>query len=413
MTDENQNPPVDPPVEDRSPSPEPNDTNTETTGTPAAATGQTASEGRDTAAEHSGDHDAQERQTITITEKPEETQKEPATEEKPQEAEAPQDLFDLMGESGKQHKKNKPDPAKQAAGSSGSASKQPEPKRYPQGLQIVYSGHKIDLPREMTGDEILDFLADDFPELTKDTTELTHDEERNRVVPTRKALKKGASQVKGGVSQRRRPSLSARQAPPDDEPRTLRVHTYPVTDRPLPPVQRVLAHDGVYEVRDTPLGTFTARVPASVMLHEAADLKVPRAPVALLEKTLRIFKGRCDREVLLTIVYDHRDGAHHLVWVEQSATATSIDFDPVVENDYLTIFMEIHSHHCMEAFFSATDDHSEVKSGGLYGVIGRVDLDRPHTAFRYSCGTHFRPIAARNLFDDAARVSNLITECTP
>lgn len=336
-------------------------------------------------------------------------------EQKPQEAEAPEDLFDLMGEEGKQHKKKKPEPAHRPTSSAAKDKKPPEPQSFPRGVQIAYSGHKIDLPRDMNVEELLEFLADDFPELTRESTEFTHDKDKNRVVPNRKALKKGAAQMQDGASEYSSPTFAV---PPDknfeeqEKPRSFTVHTR-LVGQPLPPVHRVLANDGVYEIRDTPLGTFTARMPAQTKLAETVYLKVPRAPVALLRKTLRIFKQRPDREMLVTVVYDHRDGAHRLVWVEQCATATSIDYDPVVENEHLTVYCEIHSHNRMDAFFSATDDSSEVKSGGLHGVIGRVEDPRPPARFRYSCGEHFRDIPAVDLFEPAERIPELITEAGP
>ncbi|MDN5697473.1 MAG: Mov34/MPN/PAD-1 family protein, partial [Rubrobacter sp.] len=244
--------------------------------------------------------------------------------------------------------------------------------------------------------------------LTTAAPECTHHEASGRVVPTPKALKKGANRLqrKGGGSLQ--PSAT------DDgsstvAPRSLTVQTNPPR-RPLPPVHRMLAHDGVYEVRDTDLGTFTARIPGEVSVMEGFSLKVPKAPVYLLEQAVKIFKERPDREVLLTIMYDHSDARHHLAWVDQRATATSIDYDAAPEDEDLIVYAEIHSHNSMDAYFSATDDGSEARSTGLYGVIGRVDRHRPHAAFRYSCGHHFRRIPASSLFDDPVRVAELLSE---
>lgn len=334
------------------------------------------------------------------------TEEKPA-EQKPEEAEDPEDLFDLLGEEGKKHKKKKPEPQQGAKQGQSAGQQKKEEKKFPAQAEIVYAGHRITVPREMSGSEIIDeLLADDFPELTKDSTEFTHDEARNRIVPTRKALKKGAHGLRRERGGSRR--LSAATGV-DDEPPSLTVHTHP-HNRPLPPVHRVLAHDGVYEVRDTSLGTFTARIPGEVSVTEGFSLKIPKAPVELLEATVRIFKERPDREVLLTIMYDRRDARHHLAWPEQSATATSIDYDSITEDEDLIVYAEIHSHNSMDPFFSATDDTSEARSTGLYGVIGRIDLDRPHAAFRYSCGHHFRRISGSSLFDDPARVRKLLAE---
>lgn len=144
------------------------------------------------------------------------TEREKNIEQKPEEAEAPEDLFDLMGPEGKKHKKKKPEPQQGAKQGQGSAQQQKEEKKFPAQAEIVYAGHRITIPREMSATEIIDeLLADDFPELTKDSTEFNHDEERNRVVPTRKALKKGAQGLgrkRGGMS-RPSPSLQTTMSP--------------------------------------------------------------------------------------------------------------------------------------------------------------------------------------------------------
>lgn len=331
-----------------------------------------------------------------------------------------EDLFDLLGDDGKQYKKKTTAASGSSASStsSASASKQAQPKEeasYPEGSTVVYSGHKIELPETMTGTKVLEFLADDFPELTKDTTEFTFDEERGRIVPTRKALKKGS--LAGALASYSEESatgfgnLTEGRRHAAQSPGTIQVETR-VPSGPIPPVRRVLDRDGVYEIRNSDLGCFIARVPSKIDLglRESVTLRVPKAPVSLLEKTVKIFKERPRKEALVTIVYDHRDGRHHLIWVDQETTATSVKYDAVPESEHLTTFMEIHSHNTMEAFFSSTDDGSEAKSTGLYGVIGRVDLDRPTARFRFSCGTHFRPLGAESLFDDPERVRSLIQE---
>lgn len=74
--------------------------------------------------------------------------------------------------------------------------------------------------------------------------------------------------------------------------------------------------------------------------------------------------------------------------VDGSATAGEVRYGQVPHSAELFPVAEIHSHHRMGAFFSATDDDNEQRSGA-YGVIGRLDLPLPHAAFRYSCGGLF------------------------
>ncbi|MEW6635351.1 MAG: Mov34/MPN/PAD-1 family protein [Actinomycetota bacterium] len=315
----------------------------------------------------------------------------------PEEAE---DFFDLMGDEGKKFKKEekKPEQKKPAA------AKKPEPKKYPAGVEVHYSGHKKALPHEMTQAEVFEFLEDDFPELSADRAELRHDEEKNRLVPVLKAHKKGGvADQTGKDSSSATPSLKGLAG----AGKSIEVLREPPDRGSYPPVFRLLGADGVYEVRKTRLGTFVARMESDRAVSEGFYPLVPKAPVFLLRKTLEIFRRRPDVEVLVNVVYDRRDGSFHLVWVEQQATAGSVEYDPLPETDDLIVYCEIHSHHRMNAFFSATDDAHEKRSG-LYGVVGRVDKTRPQAAFRYSCGGIFRPLRAGELFSPSALADKLV-----
>ena len=47
--------------------------------------------------------------------------------------------------------------------------------------------------------------------------------------------------------------------------------------------------------------------------------------------------------------------------------------------------LEVHSHHAMRAYFSATDDRDET-ARRVYGVIGRLDSQEPEIALRVATG---------------------------
>lgn len=344
----------------------------------------------------------------------EESQQEPA-----------EDLFDLMGSAGDAFKKKKPEKPETSNPQRTQAAKKPEEKKFAAGNTIVYSGHKIELEEEMTADQLIAFLEDDFPELTKESTEFTHDEARSRIVPTRKALKKGAHSNQNGSHKTQaveggergsgeEPLRSRRSQNSTKTASTIQVETQ-IPDGPdqqPPPVRRVLDTGGVYEIRNTTLGCFIVRIPPRMNLHlaEGAYLGLPKAPVSLLADIIKVFQAYADREALATIVYDHRNHKHRLVWVPQEATATSIEYDPVPESEELTIFCEIHSHNTMPAFYSQTDNKFEARSTALYGVVGDVQRERPSAAFRFSCGTHFRDLRAADIFEESAKMRDLISE---
>jgi hypothetical protein len=302
----------------------------------------------------------------------------------PEGAKSSEDFFDLLGEEGQKFKK-KPEPKKpaQKGPASGTAAKKPEPKKYPAGMEIHHAGHKLALPKEMTEEEIYAFLSDDFPEVTQDRAEIRHDKQKNRLVIAFKSFKKGAD------------TITVLTKPPSPEGGSR------------PPVFRLLGEGGVYEVRRTGLGTFIARVPCERKVREGFYPAVPKPPASLLAKTVRIFREMPDREAVVNVVFDRQEGEFHLIWNEQSgATAGGVTYEPLPETERLLPYVEIHSHNKMPAFFSATDDSYEVRSG-LYGVIGRVHLPRPQAVFRYSCGGIFRPLRVEQIFHNPSGVNVL------
>ena len=181
------------------------------------------------------------------------------------------------------------------------------------------------------------------------------------------------------------------------------------TSTSYPPVFRLLANDGVYEVRTSRLGSFVARVETDTQISEGFYPTVPRCPTSLLSDTVRLFKERPNTEAMVSVVLDTRENEFHLLWQGEVADAGSVEYEPIPEDERYLLYAEIHSHHKMPAFFSAQDDRVERKLG-LYGVIGRVDLDRPEALFRYACGGLFRPVRAEELFEPAPEVWRLLEQ---
>lgn len=329
---------------------------------------------------------------------PEQAREQDSEQTQEQAADPAEDLFDLLGDEGKKYKKKKPEQNKGAAAKASEKEKK-EPAVYKAGTEIAYAGHKMNLPSDMDEEQILKFLEDPFPELAdKEQTEFRYDTERNRLVPTRKALKKGAGCGPAA-------GLTSSPAPP----RKMEVLTR-APEEPLPPVHRRLGADGVYEVRATSLGVFTAKLAASERMSESVRLKLPKPPAGMLRRVVEIFKQNPDSEDLLTLVYDHTEDRHRLVRLEQQSSAVRVHYDALVEDDRFTTFCEIHSHHRMPPFFSTVDDSSEAVSGGLFGVIGYIEDEKPSAMFRYSCGGHFRSLRAGQLFETAQEVADIIRD---
>jgi hypothetical protein len=313
----------------------------------------------------------------------------------PQGTMEPEALFDMTPKKPEPEKKQ-PEKGKGAtAGKNASQAAKTAPTKYPEGTEVRYQRHTLTLTKEMTAKEVLDWMSeDDFPELAFEETELRYDKEKNRLVPVRKAQKKGAGDPG---------SLSVLLQAPDEE------------TGPYPPVFRILGLDGVYEVRSSPLGSFCARVEGGVGLTEGFFPTVPPCPAGLLKTIVEIFKERPDTEALVTVVCDSEEGEYHLVWQGDVADRGSVEYAPLPDDERYLVYAEVHSHHSMRPFFSGDDDRSE-KRLGAYGVVGHVDRERPVGIFRYPCGrlesgeTRFLPLRAEEVFTPAPAVWSIIDQ---
>lgn len=108
--------------------------------------------------------------------------------EPPAGTKTPGALFDLDP---KEEKKPPQASAKKPAAGAASVN---APTKYPAGTEVRYQGHTLTLEKEMSAKEVLSWISeDDFPELAFEEVEMRHDKEKNRLVPVRKAQKKGLS----------------------------------------------------------------------------------------------------------------------------------------------------------------------------------------------------------------------------
>lgn len=310
-----------------------------------------------------------------------------ATNEPPAGTTTPGTLFasdEMEGMKSEEAKKKEEEQQKRNEAANQGASSE---KKYPSGTELRYSGHTKVLPEEMSEAQIHKWIADDFPEIEAGKWSLRYDSTKSRLVPIPPAQKKGATAEAMACADP--DSYEVLTAPPE-------------TDRP--PVYRLLCADGVYEVRSNPSGTYVARLDSELTLAEGYYPSVPKAPARLLAEIVRIFKERPDTEALIDIVYDRRQDRFHLVWNQKQATAGSVEYDPLPDNEDLVLYAEIHSHHKMAAFYSPQDDVVEVRTG-VYGVVGRINDDVPKARFRYSCGGHVRELLAEEIFDDPSVVA--------
>ncbi|MDP9477371.1 MAG: hypothetical protein M3R38_17095, partial [Actinomycetota bacterium] len=238
----------------------------------------------------------------------------------------------------------KPEPLeKPAAGTVGSktqAAKKAEPKRFKVGTVVSYAGHSRtigedgfggDVPESgLTEEEVFRLLSGDFPELSRSRAELVHDPKENRIIPVLKGHRKG-----GGDA------LTVHRKPPP----------LPVDD--WPPVTHLLGRGGVYAARTTQAAVFVARVPCRRSVKESFELRGPKAPAALLAEAAEFFKQDPDNEALANVVYDR--GSYSLEIPDQEACPVAVRAPAMPETEDRFVFVQLHSHARMKAFFSGQD----------------------------------------------------------
>jgi PRTRC genetic system protein A len=197
-------------------------------------------------------------------------------------------------------------------------------------------------------------------------------------------------------------------------------------DGSRPPLTRVTSDGTLYEVRTDPAATYIAPapdwrpIPKGKKIYTARAIRggyyprVSKAPASFLADIVALFRENPEIEAHINLVYDRSHASYHLfsTQVEGSASRGKVSYRHVPHTDDLFVVAEVHSHHTMEPRFSRTDNDNELRSG-VYGIIGRIDHDKPQAAFRYSCGGAFGELCASEIFMLAPVVREIIEEVEP
>lgn len=164
----------------------------------------------------------------------------------------------------------------------------------------------------------------------------------------------------------------------------------------------------VYQMRKTPVGTFTAQagnLPEFPEVKPGFQMGLPKIPMHLLMFIWDFFAKLSERyelEALVHILYDMHSKEYTVRVPKQKLTHVSVD--SVLEEEYpdhLIHVMDIHSHNTMPAKFSAVDDADE-KPTRLYAVMGMLHRAFPDICVRASCAGHFIPVEPIDVFDTKA-----------
>lgn len=164
----------------------------------------------------------------------------------------------------------------------------------------------------------------------------------------------------------------------------------------------------VYQMRKTPVGTFTAQagnLPEFPEVTSGFQMNLPKIPMHLLMFIWDFFAKLSERyelEALVHILYDMHTKEYTVRVPKQKLTHVSVDSELDEEYpDHMIHVMDIHSHNTMPAKFSPVDDADE-KPTRLYAVMGRLHRAFPDICVRASCAGHFISVNPIEVFDTKA-----------
>lgn len=141
------------------------------------------------------------------------------------------------------------------------------------------------------------------------------------------------------------------------------------------------------------------------------QLNVPLLPAALLNDVLadarRTAASEDNRRLDEALYWFHHRGRQiRVTRPSQQVTPTRVRHAGAAPAD---VILELHSHGSLPAFWSPTDNQDE-QGALLYGVIGRLDSDRPEIQLRLGIyGYHF-PLSLAMLFDGVRCFHDLYKE---
>ncbi|MDQ6672347.1 MAG: Mov34/MPN/PAD-1 family protein [Chloroflexota bacterium] len=146
-----------------------------------------------------------------------------------------------------------------------------------------------------------------------------------------------------------------------------------------------LAHASIPGLPVVPMGVTLRHGPIDASLWDAL---VQRALEAMPHEVLLALIARepANGELFVaaagayTLVEPQLDETGTGDWQPQQASGCAVRATPIPD-----AVVEVHSHHAMPAYFSATDDRDET-ARRVYGVLGRLDSPSPEVALRLATG---------------------------
>ena len=162
----------------------------------------------------------------------------------------------------------------------------------------------------------------------------------------------------------------------------------------------VLAGDGLFLCAsnvdlDVRIPVASCAVRGLPPLYPACTLKQGRVPQSIWDELLHYLHmahiARC--EMMVGVRYEIAE--YRLIVPPQAVGPASVSYPP--QDD---LVLELHSHGAALAHFSRTDTADEQRLR-IYGVVGRLDSDRPQVSLRAGAYGYFLRLPWTSVFDGA------------
>lgn len=267
-----------------------------------------------------------------------------------------------------------------------SLSKEPVVEKYPTDSTISLTFTRIKISpddfegkKEVTAEEILKFVEDDYPEFSSERTSVVYEKEKNMILLILQSSKKGAVLTSKEELEELKNTcefFSARLKTSDE--RILRYAVMPV-------------------------GSFVSDIEHKELLHFTYNF--PKIPFQILNEAYHFCKlvnmiGEHSRgksyEAAVQVYYDTEKEEYFLYYPKQyvSSGVALIERNHMLDQEYVLV-MDIHSHHRLAPYFSHVDNEDE-KGDRLYLVFGHIDSNHYEYSLRAGSGGNFRLLTARD-----------------
>lgn len=178
-------------------------------------------------------------------------------------------------------------------------------------------------------------------------------------------------------------------------------------------VTYVWQRNGVFEVRETSLGTFVIKTSKGTFsqlpdtLVEGVTLKVPKIPFNFFTQMVEFFKHvykLYKTEVYVRVYYSQEKKEFYFFVPKQHLSSAlakweDLDGEGLRLSNQDILVLQVHSHHNMHGSFSSIDDRDQDSLEGMHLVIGTIFEMVPSTQLRFCIGKYKINIDLEQVFD--------------